>query len=525
MQRMKLNDDPGTPAGLEANSPAFIVIGAVGGAPHQGVVDVLAEAGMSPQDADAAVSLSRGVLTATDHARATPTQMPVLPPSAAEAVGTPSQWLDQVPAAHVLMLFTRPESAVARAMAEGQAPSQPLAQWCQEVEDVLRLFRHNRRRVTVLDADAATVAPEACLRYLEARLQVRLGRPSPAHARNLPETDAVHQALAALAVQQSEPVQNLYAELEASALPVDPAADLSGPDIDRAFSVYTNGRDQAESLRRELEQQREYAAHELSKTQEAQRQSDAKAEAANEELRRTEARLREYEAQAGQLAEQKQENQLLLTQVHQIQEELESYYLKAKEAEEERRQLKAELENRAQRLQELEQARQEADTQLARANQALESAKADAQEKQDQLARLQEDQKQLQDRLAKAEADLAGKEELQQENELLLLQLHQVQEELESYYLEGQKNAKTLQELKDKLAARDQTIKNKNWAIDKKEEKYQAMLAKKKQLERDLQAARTRLERVKRSASWKVTKPIRAVRRPFVAKSEKSQNV
>lgn len=126
--------------------------------------------------------------------------------------------------------------------------------------------------------------------------------------------------------------------------------------------------------------------------------------------------------------------------------------------------------------------------------------------------------------------------ELQEENELLLLQLHQVQEELESYYLALQdergkreetdqsltsRNKKNKQ-LKKKLAARDQTInqlqkelsardqaaKKRQAEIGKWEKRYQSIQARKERRDMQLQAMR-------QSRSWRITAPMRALRRPL----------
>lgn len=103
-------------------------------------------------------------------------------------------------------------------------------------------------------------------------------------------------------------------------------------------------------------------------------------------------------------------------------------------------------------------------------------------------------------------ADESRVQDLQEENELLLLQLHQVQEELESYFLELRDEQAKRTRAEETVKKRDQTIRNKNAAIDKKEEKYQHMLAQKKNLDRQLHALR-------HSRSWRMTAPIRALRR------------
>lgn len=105
-----------------------------------------------------------------------------------------------------------------------------------------------------------------------------------------------------------------------------------------------------------------------------------------------------------QLQNSEQENALLLAQLHQVQEALESHY---------------------------QQSQQQA-KQLAE----LPKLQADLKSAQDKAAKLQQAEALLKKELQQATAKPAFAE-LQEENELLLSQLHKVQEELERYYLEN----------------------------------------------------------------------------------------
>lgn len=89
-------------------------------------------------------------------------------------------------------------------------------------------------------------------------------------------------------------------------------------------------------------------------------------------------------------------------------------------------------------------------------------------------------------------------QELQEENELLLLQLHQVQEELESYYLE----AKDKEEQQRKAAEEAENLKKRRDELKRDNDSLQERVAR---LERNLSD-------IKNSASWKLTVPLRAVR-------------
>lgn len=116
----------------------------------------------------------------------------------------------------------------------------------------------------------------------------------------------------------------------------------------------------------------------------------------------------------GQAQEQAQENELLLQQLHQVQEEMERHHLRKQELEELATRLEREGREKAEQL-------------------AQQAAKT--------KARFEAEKAALENAVAER-----GKRSgaLQEENELLLEQLHQVQEELERYFLENQRLKKQL---------------------------------------------------------------------------------
>jgi chromosome segregation ATPase len=119
--------------------------------------------------------------------------------------------------------------------------------------------------------------------------------------------------------------------------------------------------------------------------------------------------------------EQKQENDLLLAQLHQTQEELEKHFLENKS-----------LQERALAI----------EKQLSDANKLVKSeGDAKVNELQKQKAELEKKLTEANASVAQLKADLeartASEADLKSENDLLLAQLHQVQEELESYYLKN----------------------------------------------------------------------------------------
>ena len=148
--------------------------------------------------------------------------------------------------------------------------------------------------------------------------------------------------------------------------------------------------------------------------QQLQAQAQTMAEAAQQKQGALQAQLQDAEA----------EKALLLEQLHKVQEELEKLYLQGKED-------KKNLENLNAQTKKLQE-------QLSVEQQAAKKHK-------DQLAAEQAKIKALQEQLAKAPSNQktdASVTELKEENDLLLKQLHIVQEELERYFLESQKYKK-----------------------------------------------------------------------------------
>ena len=103
--------------------------------------------------------------------------------------------------------------------------------------------------------------------------------------------------------------------------------------------------------------------------------------------------------------------------------------------------------------------------------------------------------------------ELSNKEAVQ-ENELLLLQLHQVQEELEDIFLRNQ----NLKQAHDRSEAANKKTADENENLSQKlQQVLEELLVK----DRVIESHRQRVTRLKQTVSWKITVPLRAVARPF----------
>ena len=156
------------------------------------------------------------------------------------------------------------------------------------------------------------------------------------------------------------------------------------------------------------------------------------------------ARYRDLKAEAQELRtdelEQQSKAEAAQLELHQVQEELESYFLKHKEVSEQLEQLKKQP-KQAEQKSDANQLAAQAES-VKKLQQELDQAKKDAAAKKKELDSLKSTNQQLIER----------EKDTQEENDLLLAQLHQVQEELENYFLKYQDADAKVQSLESRLA-------------------------------------------------------------------------
>jgi hypothetical protein len=291
---------------------------------------------------------------------------------------------------------------------------------------VLRHAHRDPSRCLLVDADEARRVPQAFVHACRERFGVDVTLPS---ASDQPlATDPLSLALAEALLFADRQAQALLAELQASCALLDAHAFSATP-------VHTGLRiDGAAAARRlqELHADQQAAAHaainaanENLALRGVLAEQTAAVQAGTHQLKALQARLDQAEAQ-GKAAFA--ENELMLLQLHQVQEELEQQYLqcRALESEVAARVPAAELQAAQKALAQAQAAADKVATDRAAQVQQLTQAR----DEQGRLAAEQQAQLDQTDKQLKASA---------QENELMLLQLHQVQEELEHYYLECRK--------------------------------------------------------------------------------------
>ena len=288
-------------------------------------------------------------------------------------------WKAFDPQIRFLLVYSAPEFLVCNMLQQQvDAPEDMdviLNGWHRYNTELLRFYNRNRDRCLLVNAQTALQQPSVLLEKMADAFALKLQLPTEEARQN---TSRVAAGLACSLISNTSPTdQNaLYQELESAADIISSGVKPSTQERLQAWSEYNR-------LILEL--------HNNASLTEQQQQ----------ELTTLKAQQAELEQQThnnlNKQQELEQENELLLLQLHQVQEELEQHFLNNQELGEKEKQLSI-----------------------------------DIQSKQQEIDNLKTNTSQL-------NASIQAKQELEQENELLLLQLHQVQEELEHYFLEYQK--------------------------------------------------------------------------------------
>ena len=329
-----------------------------------------------------------------------------------------------------VLVYSTPEEDIARFMRnEEEASSRHGADfWLACNTQLLRFYNRNSKRSILVDRNKVLSDPSVLLDFCNERfgltLQVDIAQPSPESQ----PPDAIGIVLAQSLLQGRDDVYSLYHEMQATA--THPAEDDYTAVVDTAWSSY---RDLLNTL---TAQQEQY-------------------------IRKLADQSRELEGKNAELEQCKSENELFLLQLHQVQEELETTFLNSQKQQAATKDRLAEQERQ---LQEKQSQVEQLKKSVGQLQGEFKAVNVDSQKKQiktegrlvEQKRQLQEKQKQV-EKLKKDVSQLKGKlntvvrenqqdaaslkkvegkrEELEKENELLLLQLHQVQEELEHYFL------------------------------------------------------------------------------------------
>jgi uncharacterized membrane-anchored protein YhcB (DUF1043 family) len=137
----------------------------------------------------------------------------------------------------ILLLYQSPVETLCRAMEEkGDLPSTALRDWLEQAQEMVKLNRRNRRKVSILDINMATGHPGAFLRWFE--LSENEEQITALSRNGQPDRGEILQLLAQRTLMGDMRARALLGELEAASLSFqDGAVPLSG-DPDAAFLQY-----------------------------------------------------------------------------------------------------------------------------------------------------------------------------------------------------------------------------------------------------------------------------------------------
>ncbi|HMP10022.1 chromosome partitioning protein ParA [Hydrogenophaga sp.] len=402
-------------------------------------------------------------------------------------------WRNLDPAITFVLVYDQPQSVLTRLDAPAAAELSPQALqqrvqgWSAFNAALLHFFLRHPERCLLVHAQQVRESAASYLQQMRARIDApwsehaeQLGGPLALTDGQTDETgvitpqraapDALATFLADALLSQHPASLQLYEELQACAnLPLSDDVGRAAPAALEAWhtmgarqlelQAQAHELDQREQATRALQAQvdaaqalatqRQALADQLDQArqraeqlaQQRQQVLDEQARLHASESQQQQARLAELASARDKLEtrqrEVAEENELLLNQLHQVQEELERHYLDAQQ--------------KAQRLEALQQAeaslRQNTDQQQKQLAEQQEQLRLQQERLTELQARLKLKEQEAQKQLAALQTELQSTKaqvseppaELLQENELLLNQLHQVQEELERYYLEAQK--------------------------------------------------------------------------------------
>ena len=340
---------------------------------------------------------------------------------------------------------------------------------------------------------------------------------------------ALPRFLARHCVAQHPEAGQLYEELQAVAnLPLEPAMQ-AGPAAEAAWVALLMNTRRSERQKLMLREQEV----QLASLQQQAEESRAALERIGQDVEHKQKALRDFEAKTAELAQEaerlrasvaehaeiKEENDLLLAQLHQVQEELERTFLEKANLDKTLLAAKANERSALEKLQAAEKAEKDGASRLAALKHEIEAVRAEGGQLKDALAKttteqqdtLEENdlllaqlhsvQEELEQQflacqnsersLSASEAQIKGLNaeldrlrtqqakhaEISEENELLLMQLHQVQEELERLFLSAQSREKLVEELRGELARHAEATKEKEQLLARLHKAQEALEA------------------------------------------------
>ncbi len=377
-------------------------------------------------------------------------------------------WAETFPQARFLLFYIRAESALAYALQKGVDPEQFIEDWHASNQVLIHFQRRHRRRSLLLDAEAAAQQPEALADACERiGLVLQAANPSPILTAVAPALECL---LASQFLREQLAIQVLQMELEASAQPLGEAMAHEFPQPLEVYHSYQQWQVRIERLTTERDEQEKLATERQAQLIQS-KQAQEKLESIHKET--------------------EQENELLLLQLHQVQEELEAVFLQKQQIDQTQKEQDTKLK---QLQQELDEARRQFQTE-EKARKGLASEQQKLQKQIEQLTKVRDEQAKLatelqaqltQSKQAQEKLESANKE-TEQENELLLIQLHQVQEELEAVFLQKLQIDQSQKKQDTKLKQHQQELDEARRQFQTEEKVWKGLVGEKQKLQTQIE--------------------------------------
>jgi hypothetical protein len=356
------------------------------------------------------------------------------------------QWLDfwsqLEPDIRFVLVCEDRHSLVCRLIEQGEAPaSMPghLALWTRNHQEMLRFHLRNPAKSLLVWAAEVQTQPTKLIQSMEQNWQARLDA-TLVTPQALEQPTGLLQHIALQILSDHPKTAPLDYELQSliGPAPCPPASgQIKTTDL---IELYGQLKERSTlQVQLHLAQQNIEGANRLLKQERVQSRTALEQEQAQWHKQRQDAQ---------------EESELLLAQLHQVQEELEKHFLTSHEAQEK---IKAETAAKQDALNKLA-AEQKSSGALQKQKDALSAAQQEAiagnkglqEELKKQLLLTKEAGDKTKAEITAKQAALAENKGLQEESDLLLAQLHQVQEELEKYYLQHKEQKIGVQKLQDR---------------------------------------------------------------------------
>lgn len=308
-----------------------------------------------------------------------------------------------------LLLYTRPEHAIAHALDQGQSPEQALSNWQTEAKQLLNFFRAHRGQAALVDLHAVAQYPGEFMEWLTQHHNA-FSELSSAYSGSLeqpPSPTELNLLLATQLVGQTTGLRPLMAHLEASSIPF--REYRYGPpivDIDRVRDQLVRLKQVSQSDGQAQKEEVERLNNELKQAKDAK----SRAEANEKDL--------------------KEENDLILKQLFKVQEELEKYYLMSKDLEKRLQDRSAEFKKRDKELKERDMQLKKLQKDSKSEVDKLRSKSSELQSKSEELhsnyRKLNSEKTGLEKQVLKLQAEISG---LKKDKRLLTASIRQLAEE------------------------------------------------------------------------------------------------